>query len=225
MKRPRVKRGPGPKARLLTQGNYRKKALQFLLDDFQRRCAYCLDPDEFRHPSLNHVDHFDCKIRGRRRNQYANLMLACAACNQSKHDKPVANPLDQEQRLLNCTVENEFPKHISETEDGQWEPHSKEGEYHLAVIGLQERCHRAKRGARRKIAQQILDLCTQAVQYRSLNPEEIQRQILGTVRMLLEHLKAFPPLVTENGVQTVEEWLSAQGVDVRLLVDDRKAGS
>ena len=151
-------------------------------------------------------------------------MLACAACNLSKHDKPIVNPLDKEQRLLNCTEEYEFPEHISENEDGQWEPRSKEGEYHLAVIGLQERCHRAKRGARRKIAERILELCTQAVQYRSLNPEEIQRQIFETVRMLLEHLKSFPPLVTENGVQTVEEWLVVQGVDVRLLVDDRAAG-
>lgn len=33
MSKARVKRGPGPKV-MLTKGNYRKKALSFLLQDF-----------------------------------------------------------------------------------------------------------------------------------------------------------------------------------------------
>src|SRR5437899_167860 len=98
MRVPRVKRGPGPKSKM-TEATYRKKALPHLLNDFKRHCAYCLDPDEFRHPSLNHVDHFNCKLHGRKRHQYTNLMLACGACNMSKRDKPVRNPLDHEQRL------------------------------------------------------------------------------------------------------------------------------
>ena len=130
MKATRVKRSAGPKS-TLTKANYRKKALNFLLKDFERRCAYCLDPNEFRHPSLDQVDHFNCKLRERQRHQYKNLMLACAACNLSKHDKPIANPFDKEQRLLNCTEENEFPEHIIEMEDGQWEAVTKAGEYHL----------------------------------------------------------------------------------------------
>lgn len=216
MKQPRVKRGPGPKGKL-TQGNYRKKALPFLLIDFDGRCAYCLDPSDFRHASLNHVDHFDCKLRGRRRHQYPNLMLACAACNLSKHDKPVVNPLDKDQRLLNCTEETEFPEHIVETEDGQWQSRTKAGEYHLAVIGLRERCHQSKRAARRRLAERILALCTQAIQYQSVNPVAVHRQIMGTLRDLVGHLDAFPPLVTEKGVQTVRAWLARHGVDARLF--------
>jgi hypothetical protein len=212
----RVKRSAGPKSKM-TEATYRRKALPHLLDDFERRCAYCLDPDEFRHPSLNQVDHFDCNLRGRKRHQYLNLMLACVACNLSKHDKPVRNPLDKEQRLLNCTIENEFPNHIVEKEDGQWEPLTKAGYYHLESIGLREQCHKQKRAARRRIAEQILELCTKAIQYKAVNPAEIHNQMMDTMRLLLEHLRNFPPLVTEDGVMAAMEWLKIRGVDTRAL--------
>jgi len=58
-------------------------------------------------------------------------MLACAACNLNKHDKPVVNPYNGKQRLLNCTEENEFTGHICELENGKWEAKSDEGLYHL----------------------------------------------------------------------------------------------
>ena len=225
MSKPRVKRGPGPKV-LLSDGNYRKKALPQLLEDFQHQCAYCLDPDEFRHPSLNHVEHFNCKLHGRRRHAYKNLMLACAACNLTKHDKAAVNPFDDKQRLLNCTEENEFPEHIREHEDGQWEGVTPAGEYHLAVIGLQENCHRAKRHERRRMAERLLGLLTQAIQYESHNPRELHQQIMEMVKGSLALLDKFPPLVTEDGVMTVREWLKRQGVDVAgLSADESAAGT
>ncbi len=140
MKGPRVKRGNGPQS-AMTKATYRKKALPFLLNDFERRCAYCLDPDEFRHPSQNHVEHFDCKLKERKKHQFKNLMLACVTCNTCKHAKPVVNPLNSEQRFLNCTLENEFPEHIEEVPDGQWRAKTDAGNYHLESIGRQERCH------------------------------------------------------------------------------------
>ena len=216
MSKARVKRGPGPKV-LLTDGNYRKKALPHLLEEFERRCAFCLDPDDFRHPSLNHVDHFNCKVHGRRRHAYKNLMLSCAACNVTKHDKPIINPFDERQRLLNCTEENEFPEHIRERGDGQWEAATLQGEYHLTVIGLQEECHRLKRNERRRMADRLLGLLTQAIQYESHNPPELHHQIMDMVSGLLTMLDKFPPLLTDKGVQTVREWLNGQGVDVSLL--------
>src|ERR1700722_15453991 len=97
----RVKRSKGPKSRM-TKATYRKKALPFLLKDFEGRCAYCLDPNEFRHPKQDQVDHFDCKLKERQRHQFKNLMLACGTCNFCKLNKPVHNPYDSEQRLLNC---------------------------------------------------------------------------------------------------------------------------
>jgi len=216
MSKGRVKRGPGPKV-LLTDGNYRKKALPHLLEDFQRHCAYCLDPGDFRHPSLNHVDHFDCKLHGRRRHEYRNLMLACAACNLTKHDKPVVNPLDKRQRLLNCTTESEFPEHIQEEPSGQWVAKTPPGEYHLAAIGLQEGSHQAKRRERRKMAERILNLLTQAIQYESHNPPALHHQVMSTVRDLVGMLDKFPPLVTDAGVVSVRDWLKQQGVNVADL--------
>ena len=212
----RVKRGAGPRSKM-TKATYRKKALRFLLKDFEGRCAYCLDPGEFRHPSQTQVDHFNCKLRERQRHQYKNLMLAGSACNLRKHDKPIVNPLDKEQRLLNCTEENEFPEHIVELEDGQWEPKTKAGEYHLESIGLRESCHRQKRYARKRIAEQILNLCSTAIQYRTFNPAEVHNQMMDTLRALLSHLDNFPPLVVEDGVLSPREWLNARGVDVSVL--------
>jgi hypothetical protein len=144
-------------------------------------------------------------------------MLACAACNQTKHDKPVANPLDSEQRLLDCTKENEFPDHIVETADGQWDWRTDAGKYHLTVIGLREPCHQAKRLARRVLAERILRLCTTAIQYLSLNPKDTQRELTKTVLDLVNHLDSFPPMVTDRGVESVREWLRVQGVDIGLF--------
>ena len=212
----RVKRGPGPR-RLLTEATYRKKSLPFLLKDFEAHCAYCLDPGEFRHPSQQHVEHFNCKLTGRRRHRYKNLMLACATCNLSKHDKPVRNPFDREQRLLNCTEESEFSDHITESADGQWHARSKEAEYHLTSICLQERCHQKKRAARSEMASRILSLCKTALQYRDQNPAETQRQLKATILELVALLDGFPPLVTVSGVQAVRAWLADRGVDLSML--------
>lgn len=213
----RVKRGPGPMKKL-SKATYRKKALPFLLEDFNSRCAYCLDPGEFRHPSQQQIDHFNCRLGGRRRHQYKNLMLACAACNLSKHDKPIANPFDKEQRLLNCTLEHEFPEHIVELPNGQWVPKTKAGEYHLRSIGLQEPSHQNKRGARRMVAERIRSLCLDAIQYQTQNPIEIQRQLTETIAGLIRHLDAFPPLVTHSGVHAVRDWLLDQGIDISILM-------
>jgi len=223
MKGPRVNRSAGPKSKM-TKANYRKKALRFLLKDFQGCCAYCLDPSDFRHPQQNHVDHFDCKLKERQRHQYKNLMLACVTCNSCKHDKPVINPLDQEQRLLNCTIENEFPEHIVEIEEGQWKPITKQGEYHLESIGLTESCHQRKRFARRINAEWLLRLCTTAIQYKTHNPAEVQSQLMNIVSSILALLDSFPPLVTQDGVVTVRKWLAANGVDIKLFQSSPTSG-
>jgi len=216
MKIPRVKKGRGPKSKM-TQATYRKKALKYLLEDFDGHCAYCLDPKEFRAPSLTQVDHFDCKIKGRERNYYKNLMLACAACNHYKHDKPVKNPYDPEQRLLNCTEENEFIEHSEEKPDGQWTPKTKAGEYHLVSIGMMADCHHAKRFARKNMAERVLGLVTTAVQYKSSNPQAVHREMMNTVGMLLDTLSNFPPMVTPEGVVPIRAWLQSKGVDPSLF--------
>jgi hypothetical protein len=139
-------------------------------------------------------------------------MLACGACNLSKHDKPIINPFDPRQRLLNCTEENEFDGHIIEEKDGRWIPKTIAGNYHLIAIGLQEEFHRKKRAARREVAEQILKLCITAIQYKTQNPAETHAQLMETAKVLLDKLDYFPPLVGSTGPITVKDWLKQQGI-------------
>jgi hypothetical protein len=213
MNEPRVKRGPGPKSKM-TKATYRKKALPHLLKDFDAHCAYCLDPSELRHPSQNHVEHFDCKLRERQRHQYVNLMLACVTCNMCKHDKPVVNKFNPKQRLLNCTKENEFCLHIKENEMGEWEPQTPAGFYHIQSIGLDEQCHSKKRFMRRRLAESILTLYTTAIQYLGHNPRVIHDAIMGHTKAIVEELRNLPPLVTEDGLISVDDWLRKKGVNL-----------
>lgn len=213
MNAPRVKRSKGPVA-TMTESTYRKKALPYLLKDFSGHCAYCLDPNEFRAPSQNHVDHFDPKLKGRKRHYYKNLMLACAACNMSKHDKPILNPLNKNQRMLNCTEENEFVEHIYETADGQWEALTPAGIYHLEAIELREDCHKKKRAARKVLVEEIEKLFKTAVHYKTHNPAELHNEMMDSIRKLLNQLANFPPLVTTNGVIPAQVWLKQQGVNL-----------
>ena len=144
-------------------------------------------------------------------------MLACAACNLSKHYKPVVNPYNSKQRLLNCTEENEFIEHIKETSDGQWEALTEEARYHLGSIGLTADCHKAKRYARYQMLERVLSLITTAIQYKGANPEAVHQQMMATIRDLLEVLKNFPPMITENGPLSAMDWLKSKGVDVSLF--------
>ena len=90
-------------------------------------------------------------------------------------------------------------------------------EYHLTSIGLQERCHKDKRAARKKITLQILNLCKKALFYESHNPAELHIQTVEIIRGSLELLDKFPPLVTNNGVVTARNWLQSQGVDMEMF--------
>ena len=144
-------------------------------------------------------------------------MLGCAACNRYKHDKPVQNPFAADQRLLNCTEENEFPDHIAEGPDGQWTAKTNEGHYHLNSIGLTADCHRRKRLARRVMADRIYSLLTTAIQYKTHNPKQVHDELMSASNDVLNLLENFPPLVTEHGILTAREWLQKKGLDVGLL--------
>jgi hypothetical protein len=139
-------------------------------------------------------------------------MLACSTCNLCKHDKPVVNKFNPEQRLLNCTKENEFPFHIKENERGEWEPQTPAGFYHIHSIGLQEACHNKKRLWRRNLAESIYKLYTTAIQFVGHNPRETHEAIMAETKNILAGLENLPPMVTEFGLVTVKDWLLARGV-------------
>lgn len=113
---PRIKRGSGPGGKL-TDSNVRDRALGFLRNDFEDRCAYSM-----RHTENNggirqmEVDHFDPRLRRRARNAYTNLMLATRHCNLMKGStwsKPVAEKAGSVD-LLNPCEEQDYGEHLFE---------------------------------------------------------------------------------------------------------------
>ena len=78
---------------------------------------------------LTTIEEFKSKVKG---GGYKDRSAASKALGKCKG----WNPLDKQQRLLNCTEETEFPEHIVELDNGQWQSVTKAGEYHLVSIGL-----------------------------------------------------------------------------------------
>src|SRR5947209_19033924 len=77
----RIRRGAAPK-KTFTNNNYRK-ALPWLLKDFDRRCAYSMQHvDRAGGLKCMEVDHF--RPKGKHRNAYTNLFPASRHCNGAK---------------------------------------------------------------------------------------------------------------------------------------------
>ena len=199
MGEPRVKRSRGP-ASAMTEYTYRKKALSFLKRDFQNRCAYCLRHLSDEHINQSHVEHFDSALKDRRRHRYSNLMLACSACNLSKLAKAVFDPKEPIRRLLNCTVENEFPEHVVENESSEWVAKTPAGDYHIRAVDLNEPAHVRRRSRRRAVFSELLKLETSAIRYKgSIQPDALNT-LLSTLSELRDQLRTAIPIPTEKGL-------------------------
>jgi hypothetical protein len=134
----RIKRGSGPSGKLRAH-NLRKRALPYLLKDFEQRCAYSMRHVEFaggeRHME---IDHFDPTLSGLARHAYSNLMLATRHCNNMKRDAwPTATQRASGCRLLNPTKEIDYGVHIFEDPDsGQLVGATPAGQYHIDMLDL-----------------------------------------------------------------------------------------
>lgn len=201
MSKARVKRSLGPKG-TITKNNYRRKALPWLLKDFQHRCAYCLKLLDTTHPNQTHVDHFNAHAPRKLRNRYKNFMLACSACNLSKHFKPIQNRFDPSQHLLNCTELNEFPEHIIEHPSGEWIAKTPAAKYHITSIDLNESSHVATRRERRRLAHHVEQLRKHAVFYEGSMDSGALREMLDTMTTIERQLLTSIPLIDENGVRS-----------------------
>lgn len=116
--RPRIKRGSGPSGKLRDH-NVPRRAWEYLLKDFEGRCAYSMRHIEIaggeRHME---VDHFDPTIRGAERNRYDNLMLSTKHCNLMKRDRwPTASERKAGCVLIDPCSECDYGKHIFEDPD------------------------------------------------------------------------------------------------------------
>jgi len=146
---PRVVRHPPN--RKFTASTYRK-AIPYLLRDFEGRCAYSLQHVNRVGLKLMEVDHFNPNLRGPARNDYSNLLPATRHCNGAKQDTwPDAHFAKLGARFLNPTKEQDYGVHIFE------DPTSHElagttpaGKYHLRCCDLNaphlilERAYRAR---------------------------------------------------------------------------------
>lgn len=109
---PRVVRHP--LSRKFTASTYRK-AIPYLLRDFEGRCAYSLQHVNRVGLKLMEVDHFNPNLRGPARNNYSNLFPATRHCNGSKQDTwPDAHFTKLGARFLNPTKEQDYGVHIFE---------------------------------------------------------------------------------------------------------------
>jgi hypothetical protein len=197
----RVKRGGGPNS-TMTKNTYRRKALAYLKEDFSNRCAYCLQPLEEQHINQNHVEHFNAHLPERQKNAYKNLMLACSACNLAKSYKKVADPLAPERRLLNCTLEKEFPAHIVEDpKTCKWEAKTEAGDYHLRSIDLNEQSHVRRRARRREIADRVKALRATSIQYSGEIHVNALTELNITLKTLSDQIKNCVPFPTDQGLQ------------------------
>jgi hypothetical protein len=146
------------------------------------------------------VDHFDAGIKDNViRNQYSNLMLACMACNMMKSNKRNFDPKRPENRMLNCTKENEFPDHIVEDQEGQWIGKTPAGSYHITCTDLNERSRVSLRKQRRAVLMQLREL-EQPLQYTGSMDLSALRSTLEMIRLVREDLQSAVPLPTETGL-------------------------
>ena len=97
-----VRKDPGIK---LTRNNYRKKALPYLLADFEDRCAYSME----RLAKLLEVDHFNPNLKKDPIQKYDNLFPASRHCNRSKGSTWPTLKMEREGiRFLDCTKEIDY---------------------------------------------------------------------------------------------------------------------
>ena len=123
-----------------TASNYRKKALPYLMRDFECRCAYSLiHIDNAGGERCMEVDHFKPKKKfSRRPHVYSNLMLASRHCNGSKGDEwPSKELRDKGFKFINPCKEQDYGKHIFEDiETGMLIATSNQGWYQIEKCDL-----------------------------------------------------------------------------------------
>lgn len=123
--------------RNFTASTYRK-ALPYLLSDFEGRCAYSLQHVNRVGFKIMEVDHFNPNLRGLARHKYSNLFPATRHCNGAKTDtwpKPHFAKLGA--RFLNPTKEQDYGVHIFEDPvSHQLVGTTPAGKYHIRCCDL-----------------------------------------------------------------------------------------
>jgi len=132
----RVKRSTPP--RLFYQGRHRE-AFPYLMEDFQKRCAYSMQHiTRAGGPRNMEVDHFNPNHKKDYFQEYSNLFLATGHCNGWKSDRwPTNKDRDLHFRFLDCTKDPDYGVHIFEDPDThEVVGVTNEGRYHVRNCDL-----------------------------------------------------------------------------------------
>ncbi len=131
-------------------GHSYRKALPYLLKDFDNRCAYSM-----RHIQIAgglEVDHFDPTLKNSKRHSYINLMPSIRHCNGKKSDHwPDEELRKKGVELINPCKDDDYGKQIFENpETHKLVGVTPAGRYHIHICDLnapfliEERATRSK---------------------------------------------------------------------------------
>lgn len=121
----------------LTKSTYRKKALKYLREDFEDRCAYSMV--HWNACGKLEVDHFYPKgLNGEGVHAYSNLMLASKHCNSAKWEYwPSKKEQEKGLRFIDPTREIDYGVHIFEDDKtGTLYPATMAGLYQILKCKL-----------------------------------------------------------------------------------------
>ena len=108
--------------------------------DFNHRCGYCDDSDQFTDPRLFHIDHFAPKSTfPKLKTVYENLVYACCHCNESKSnhwigDDPSIPNNGNEGFVDPCR--KEYDEHLARSLKGKIVARTPLGEYMVKTLKL-----------------------------------------------------------------------------------------
>ena len=136
---PRVKRGKGPKGKLKSW-NYRKRALPFLLTDFESRCGYSMRHVMHSGSTCMEVDHFNSQAKASCVNNYSNLILAFRNCNNKKGAHwPTAKMKRDGIYFIDPTKERDYDFQIFEDPaTGKLVPTTRAARYQIDMLDLND---------------------------------------------------------------------------------------
>jgi hypothetical protein len=122
----------------MTDSSYRRKALPFLLEDFEYRCAYSMRSLHLVSDREREIDHFNPTSGNRFRNHYSNLFLSSRHCNGAKSDHwPRLADRKRGIRYLNPCKEIDYGVAILENRDtGELIGQSPSAKYHIHKLDL-----------------------------------------------------------------------------------------
>lgn len=147
--------------RKFTRHTY-SKALPYLLEDFQDRCAYSLmhrsEIDEME------VDHFNPHLKAKHVQLYSNLMPSLGSCNRTK-GSTWPSPSDRKLGLYLIDPTKEFDYGYQIFEDpvtNRLEGTTPAAKYHIRVMGLNSPYLVNRRKTRSELTLLLQQLPTQA---------------------------------------------------------------